>query len=678
MPRTKEPIKRGQSRRANKPKAEYYDYYSLVFRKYAESDKVPRKDDNKLKEFDQVCREDDLFGVFKGGIVMVDCDTHEQSDILLRILDDCGISYLYQRTTRGIHAFFYHGKWSKLLKDKNKITSACGLEIDYKCYSVDGTKLSKTLDTGEVQPRPLLTSPNWTGDLVDLPHFLVSVHATEDFQKLTDCRNETFYIYILKLLRYGLDKEQTKHTIRLINNYVIPNPIGARELDIILRDEAFPDNNEIYIYSNDPKKAPKLDYELFANHLIEKHHIIKSKGRYYVYESGVYEVLNDYYLRKIIMQELKNTSKNTRLEIREYIEDQAQEKEEASYNYIAFNDCLVDLFTGNPIPFNKDIVIFNRFPHNYKLETQDKAKEIIESYFSTLTENNSEITKLLIDIMGYCMIRSNSLGLCFLIPGTGGNGKSKYFGLITALIGGNHIKHISIKQMEDPKCVRALDGSLVNISDDINSDYIADSSDFKKLVTGEVVTAWEMYKGTYEFVYRGKLLFSCNKPPRWKDTSEGFKDRVIVLPFKARLRNTNKQDINILEKITSEECLEYLSKLAVQSASQILRDKKLIIPKSVRDSTDAFHNENNPIQIFLDYYGDIHRKYIKDVYRAYSVWCVENNFKPYNSIEFAKGICSLGYKSQSKDTTKTERSQIGNDYALKERAFYKILPLEVV
>ncbi len=496
MPRTRQPIQRNPSRRAAKPKAAFNEYYNLVFRGYTDDDKVSRKDDNKLHEFDAVCKSDDLFGVFQTGVVMVDVDHESNANIIQRMLDDCGVSYLYQKTTRGLHFFFYHGKWSKVLKDRSHITSAVGIEVDYKCYPVDGTKLSKTLEDGTVQPRPhgkwskvlkdrshitsavgievdykcypvdgtklsktledgtvqprpLLTSPNWNGDLVDIPHFLVPVHAGEDFLNLRDCRNESFYLYILKLLRYGLDKEQTRHTIKLINNYVLPNPLTDRELNVILRDEAFPTPNEVFIYSNDPKKAAKLDYELFANHLIEKHHIIKIENKLYVYDDGVYVMLDAEKLNELVMSKLKNTTKNMRGELKEYIFNFAPVKQPCSYNYILFKNCIYDVLNKCTLPITPDYIFLNRINHNYN--PQAPAVDIVDTVFNNLSCGDEEVKELLKEIIGYTFYRRNKLRKFFVLVGDGFNGKSTYLDMIENLLSRSNVARVDLQELINDK-----------------------------------------------------------------------------------------------------------------------------------------------------------------------------------------------------------------------------------
>lgn len=649
MPRSKQAVQRNPSRRAAKQAAPFEDYYKLVFRAYADDDKVSRKDDSKLKEFEQVCKSDDLFGVFRSNVVMVDVDDGSNANIIQRILDDCGISYLYQKTTRGLHFFFYHGKWSKVLRDRSHISSAVGLEVDYKVYSVDGTKLSKTLEDGTVQPRPLLTSPNWTGELVDLPHFLVPVHAAEDFAMLRDCRNESFYIYILKLLRYGLDKEQTKHTIRLINAYVLRNPLSDRELDIILRDESFPTENEIFIYRHGDSKTAKLDYELFANHLIEKHHIVKIENKLYVYDDGVYVMLDTEKLNELVMSKLRNTTKNMRTELKEYIFNFAPVKEQSSYNYILFKNCIYDVIHNNTLPITPDYIFLNCIDHNYNPDAA--PVEVVDTVFKNLSCGDEEVVELLKEIIGYTFYRRNKMRKFFVLVGSGRNGKSTYLDMIENLLSETNVARVDLQELVTDKFApQLLTDKLVNLGDDIDKEFVANTGRFKKLVTGETIIAQKKGQDQYNMTYYGKFIFSCNEIPRINDKTEGMKSRMVIVPFNADF--SNQPTIPFVDELLKEsKSMEYILKLAMDALMRVLQNGSFTIPQCVITATEEYHKDNDSVALWLEEFGEIDQKPIKETYMSYCVFCGEANIKPEGRTTFCRRFYKQGYeRKQVKDS----------------------------
>lgn len=647
MPRTKAAIEHRPSRRAAKPKAECQDYYSLVFRAYAESDKVPRKDDSKLKEFNKVCREDDLVGVFNNGIVMVDCDHQDQSNTLLRMLDGCGISYLYQHTTRGIHAFFYHGKWSKLLRDKSHITSACGLELDYKVYSTDCTKLSKTLDDGTVQPRPLLTSPNWNGDLVDLPHFLVPVHATEDFQKLIDCRNETFYIYILKLLRSGLDKEQTKHTIRLINNYVIPNALSERELNTVLRDESFPDEDAIITFTDARGKNPKINYKLAAERFSDKFNCC------FVDDTLFYKV-KDYYEPcsfDVISRDMYDTftSPNERLlrEICFGVSKVAPIKNASNRTCIPFKNGLYDFDMNCMVEYDEGEFFFNKVPFEYYHEVEKSA--IVIDFLDSISCYKQDVRQLILEMIGYCLYPNNKLGKMFFLDGITRNGKSTLFKFIEYCLGTQNVSSLNIQDLAGKYGVKQIDRKLVNIGDDVPQDYISDSSVIKKLVTGETVITEEKFKAKESMRFKGKLVFSGNGIPRFSGIgAEAIIQRFIIIPMNADFSG-EKGDKDLLKKLCSPKAAEYLLSLAIQAIQDVLKAGHFTSTNESKEALKEYHKDLDTVLRWVEEESPtIDGRKTSEVLRQFNVYAIDNGYGEIGQTLLTRKLKTYGFKTTCK------------------------------
>lgn len=53
-----------------------------------------------------------------------------------------------------------------------------------------------------------------------------------------DGRNQALFNYILTLQSEDFTKEEARETIRMINRYVLEDPLSDRELETILRDDA--------------------------------------------------------------------------------------------------------------------------------------------------------------------------------------------------------------------------------------------------------------------------------------------------------------------------------------------------------------------------------------------------------------------------------------------------------
>lgn len=117
-----------------------------------------------------------------------------------------------------------------------------------------------------------------------------------DFQTMGngDGRNNALFSYILTLQRNGLTVEEIRQTIRIANKYVLREPISDKELEIILRDDAFA--KECFFKKN------KFLHDQFAEYIMRNHHICLIQGQLAIYQNGIYCATEDALERAIIKE----------------------------------------------------------------------------------------------------------------------------------------------------------------------------------------------------------------------------------------------------------------------------------------------------------------------------------------------------------------------------------------
>ena len=75
-------------------------------------------------------------------------------------------------------------------------------------------------------------------------------------------------------------KEEARETIRMINRYVLEDPLSDRELETILRDDAF--KKPIFF------KDKTFLFDKFAVYLKNNNHIVKINNQLHIYRDGIY------------------------------------------------------------------------------------------------------------------------------------------------------------------------------------------------------------------------------------------------------------------------------------------------------------------------------------------------------------------------------------------------------
>lgn len=586
------------------------------------------KNRTKFYELSEVEALQSYGGVLKDDIVQIDIDDFEESEIVFKIIQNLNISTPVLKTSRGKHFYFRN---TDIDKRKQGWSTPIGVKIDVGLGNQNAViplKINK-------QMREWMMSSD---EISELPAFLYPVSRTSyiDFAELEegDGRNSTLFPYILVLQQAGLTKEEIRESIRIVNDYIIKEPVTENELETILRDEAFK-KECFYIKS-------KLQYEKLARYLISDEYVIKINNSLHIYYDGVYssDLKN---IERILLKYINNSKSADRTEVIKYLEILAENKYQTTPKTLAVANGLLDIETKHLTVFDPKTVIKNKIPVNYNPiayhETMDKTLDKICC-------NDKQLRMLIEEMIGYCLFRRNELGKCFILTGKGSNGKSTLLDVIKKLIGDSNISSVPLEELKDRFKTFQLEGKLANIGDDISNKYIDDNSTFKKLVTGETVNVERKGKDPYDFNNYSKLIFSCNDMPRINDLSDGLKRRIILIPFNAKFSKDDTDfDPFVIDKLLSTEALEYLLNLALSGLDRILYNRAFTIPQLVADTWNEYEKTNNPIIGFMEE-AKINNEITQDVYLQYQTYCAANGLKHLSKTVFTKEIYKQGYKTK--------------------------------
>lgn len=604
--------------------------------------KKPLEEYKERKEFynEQYARKtfNEFAGILEDNLVQVDLDDSEQSETLYKIIKTLDIKCHMIKTDRGRHFYFIN---PGLTNRKQGIFNALGLKCDIGLGSqnavipikIDGK--TRTIKQVE-QPDKL---PVWL--------YPLTKKFNTDFSNLEegDGRNETLFTYILTLQQQSMTKEEIRETIKVINHFILKEPISDNELDVILRDKAFL-KESFYIKG-------KLQYEKLADYLIREHHIVKMNDTLHVYKEGYYtENLNE--IEKIMFQYIINSTRSPRSEILRYLEIKSEETKQCGSELIAFKNGILNLENKTLSDFSPDYKIKNKIPVNYNPAAYS---EVMDKTLNKICCDDKQLRMLIEEMIGYILFRRNELGKCFILTGGGKNGKSTLLDIIKELIGKENLSSVALNELNDRFRTFQLEGKLANIGDDIGNQMIPDNSTFKKLVTGETVNVERKGKDPFDFENYSKLIFSCNEIPRINDLSDGLMRRLIIIPFRAEFKETDEDyDPFIIDKLMTNEALEYLLKIALEGLDRILYNRAFTKVKVVDEAKNDYEKRNNPIIAFLEE-GKIVNELTKDVYLQYQTYCSENGLKHVSYIHFSREICKHGFKTKSVKI-KGENSQI--------------------
>ena len=587
------------------------------------------KDRTKFYTYEYIRKSNsDYGGVLDDNIIQIDIDDMQQSELLYKIIQSQNIQCSTLKTERGRHFYFIN---PGIERRKQGYYTAIGIKIDIGLGSQNAVIPLKL--NGKTRRLTECDNPQ------ELPKWLYPLSKTSiDFSNMSegDGRNQTLFNYILTLQGSGMNIPDIKETIKIINKYILQQSLPEKEIETILRDEAFM-KQSFYIKG-------KLQYENLAKYLIENEDIIKISNQLHIYKDGVYtDNVNE--IEKVMLKYINNSTKNIRSEVIKYLELLAPESKQASSRYILLNNGILDIKTKQLQEFNPKIIIKNKIPINYNPEAYS---EIVDITLNKICCNDKQLRLLIEEMIGYTLFRRNELGKCFILTGNGNNGKSTLLDVIQAMLGEDNLSSVSLKDLGERFKTYQLEGKLANIGDDISNKYIDDNETFKKLVTGEKVNVERKGKDPFDFRNYSKLIFSANDLPRINDLSDGLKRRLIFIPFNAKFSKHDPDfDPFIKDKLLTNESLEYLLKIGISALERVLKNNGFTASKASQEIWKQYEEVNNPVIAFLED-NKINNEPTKDIYLRYSLYCNESGLRSLSRIAFSREVCKHGYETKAK------------------------------
>jgi putative DNA primase/helicase len=271
-----------------------------------------------------------------------------------------------------------------------------------------------------------------------------------------------------------------------------------------------------------------------------------------------------------------------------------------------------------------------------------------EKFINTVLPDKPQ-QMVLAEYLGYLFLKTSTLRLekTLLLYGSGANGKSVCFEIISAMLGEENISNYSLSSLTDNTgYYRAkLAGKLLNYGTEINGKLEADV--FKQLASGEPVEARLPYGEPFTLTEYAKLMFNCNELPTSTEQTYAFFRRFIIIQFGVTIAEAD-QDKDLAKKIIASE-LPGVFNWVMEGLERLLKQRHFtqseIIDKQVAD----FRTESDSVQLFMkdeNYLPDqVNTIPLKDLYQNYQSYCISSGERYPCSLKTAsKRLESAGYR----------------------------------
>ena len=583
------------------------------------------KSSDELLNLREASQRDEFAGILNDDTVLIDVDDHDMSEIMMQIVEDKQLACRVYETTRGKHFLFRNGgRWEK---NWIKQRLACGLESDGKL----GSRTSYSILKFKGIDRSIIYDIYDDEEYDLVPKWMLPVRGKTDFLTMEegDGRNQALFNYILRLQASGFSKDEVRETIRIINQYVLKKPLEDKEIESILRDDAF--STPVFY------EGKTFLHDKFGEWLISEYNIIKIGGVLHYFKEGVYVPVN---IEGLMIKHIPNLKQQQRKEVISFMMAYIDENSTvSSANYIAFKNGIYDVSSGDLEPFSKDRIMTNKINWNYN---PDAYSELVDDVLNKLACNDHQVRLLLEELIGYTFYRRNELRKAFMLKGKKHNGKSTFLDMIAYLLGEDNISALDLADLSHEYKAAGLFGKLANLGDDIEDEFIPSAGIFKKIVSGDRMNANVKFAAPIEFNPYCKLIFSGNTIPRLgrgRD-SDAIIDRLIIVPFNASFnKNTAGFSPFIKYQLRTSECMEYLVKIGIEGLKRVLALNSFTTSDSMTKELAEYEEALNPITAFFDEMGDnMLNEPTKKCYRMYDQYCFENAMKPISHVEFSKQV----------------------------------------
>lgn len=315
------------------------------------------------------------------------------------------------------------------------------------------------------------------------------------------------------------------------------------------------------------------------------------------------------------------------------------------FTHIALKDGLLNVKTFEMEEPNKNIYAHFFVPCQWSNMRNSPARFLNFLNYVLIKNDLSpdeELINVLQEMMGFFLLPELKPQVMFFLIGEGGNGKSVFTNILTALIGKEFISSFSIQALTTQRfTLTGLIGKRVNICNEEESKFMK-ADKFKALISGDAIQGERKYGDTFTLYPNTKFLFSTNNIPTFEHIDRAIKRRVRIIPFKRDIDEKDFDD-NLTDKLLTE--LEGIFGWAIAGAKRLVANNyKFSASSAMNQSMIDFENAISSAATFIrEKYQPDNNEFIANdvIYADYGIWCEVNGRKPLNSSNFHKDVTRI-------------------------------------
>ena len=245
---------------------------------------------------------------------------------------------------------------------------------------------------------------------------------------------------------------------------------------------------------------------------------------------------------------------------------------------------------------------------------------------------------LLWQYFGYVLLPDCRYEASLWLLGTGQNGKGTITETLQEVLGEDNVSNLQISELKDPRfSTYHLQHKMLNLSTETSGRDPLSTEIFKKIVSGERLTAERKYGQKYEFVPRVKIVIGLNDMPVIPDKTEGFGRRVKLIRCDQKFKEGDNRDPDRKANLKKKRELDGIFTWMVSGLTALLANKGFKTGARIKEDTEVFLDGLNPMKEFFKEECEFDPEYSEEgqkLFDRHKSWCKENNQRDFAKIRF--------------------------------------------
>jgi putative DNA primase/helicase len=247
------------------------------------------------------------------------------------------------------------------------------------------------------------------------------------------------------------------------------------------------------------------------------------------------------------------------------------------------------------------------------------------------------------EFSGYIFTKLN-LEKLLLCTGTGANGKSVYFNIISGLVGKDNILNNSMGSFASEYHRAKLTNVLLNYSSEKGTDL--DPDIFKALVSGEPVSARLPYGSPFTLRNKVRFIINANQLPKNTEQTKAYFRRFLVIPFEVTISEKDR-NIHLADEIIEKE-LPGVFNWLLQGLDRIMSQGDFTECEKATNALEEFKKQSDSAALFVESNcyapSTVFKEPLAVLYREYSSFCNDDGYKPVGKNNFSIRMENAGFK----------------------------------